>query len=330
MIIDLEQFIVRSQPRWQELEAVLGRLRQDPARRLSFSEAEDLYRLYVQASSDLLRLREAVPGTALAMQLESVVGEAYALIYESRSGRLRWRLKMFVREQFPRIFRRYGGAFRLAVLCTLVGVLFGSLLRLSYPEYKGDYLPFGHLQGDPSARVLAEEGRQTANDAATVTFATWLWVHNLKVSFLAAGLGVFCGVGTMVLLFANGVLLGAVVLDYVLAGEGIFVCGWLLPHGVPEIGAILIAGQAGLVLGQAILGYGDTRGIAERLAEVRSAFLILLGGTVVLLLWAGLVEAFISQWHEPVLPYFLKIGLGVSELALLVYYLRRSGGEADA
>ena len=50
------------------------------------------------------------------------------------------------------------------------------------------------------------------------------------------------------MLFYNGVILGAVAVDYVRAGETKFLLGWLMPHGVIEIPAILIAGQAGFML----------------------------------------------------------------------------------
>ena len=43
-------------------------------------------------------------------------------------------------------------------------------------------------------------------------------------------------------------ILGAVAVDYVADGQTRFLLGWLLPHGAIEIPAILIAGQAGLVL----------------------------------------------------------------------------------
>ena len=49
-----------------------------------------------------------------------------------------------------------------------------------------------------------------------------------------------------------------------------------------------------------------------------------------LLVWAGLIEAFFSQYHEPVLPYAAKIVFGVVELVLLVAYLSRCGREAAA
>ena len=43
--------------------------------------------------------------------------------------------------------------------------------------------------------------------------------HNTKVSILTLALGLTWGVGTLIMLFYNGVILGAVALDYVLAGE---------------------------------------------------------------------------------------------------------------
>jgi len=40
-----------------------------------------------------------------------------------------------------------------------------------------------------------------------------------------------------------------------------------------------------------------------------------------LLVWAGLMEAFFSQHHAPVLPYWFKVSVGVAELVLLTAYL---------
>ena len=54
--------------------------------------------------------------------------------------------------------------------------------------------------------------------------------HNIKVSIFTLALGMTWGIGTLIMLFYNGVILGAVALDYVLAGETTFLLGWLLPH----------------------------------------------------------------------------------------------------
>ena len=44
-----------------------------------------------------------------------------------------------------------------------------------------------------------------------------------------------------------------------------------------------------------------------------------------LLVWAGFIEAFLSQYHEPVIPYAAKIAFGAVELILLSLFLAKSG-----
>jgi uncharacterized membrane protein SpoIIM required for sporulation len=116
------------------------------------------------------------------------------------------------------------------------------------------------------------------------------------------------------------VILGAVAFDYVHAGQTIFLIGWLLPHGVIEIPAILVGGQAGLVIAYALIGWNSRISRAERLRLVSRDVVKLAGGAAVMLVWAGIVEAFFSQYHEPVIPYGLKISFGVVEGVLLTLY----------
>ena len=149
--------------------------------------------------------------------------------------------------------------------------------------------------------------------------------HNTKVSILTMALGITWGIGTIILLFYNGVILGAVAADYVIDGQTSFLFGWLLPHGVVEIPAILIAGQAGLVLASALIVRNRRLGVKKRLKERLNDLATLIGGLAIMLIWAGIVEAFMSQYHEPVLPYSLKICFGLFELIVLIFFLTYSG-----
>jgi uncharacterized membrane protein SpoIIM required for sporulation len=158
-------------------------------------------------------------------------------------------------------------------------------------------------------------------------FSATLITNNTQVSILALALGVTWGIGTLILLFYNGVVLGAVIFDYVHAGQSVFLMGWLLPHGVVEIPAILIAGQAGLLLGRALIGWNSNEHVHQRLRTVTGSLVTLISGAALLLIWAGLVEAFFSQYHEPILPYQFKIAFGLVELtALLAFLFRREKG----
>ena len=172
----------------------------------------------------------------------------------------------------------------------------------------------------------ADQGKRL--DGRKATFSAQLMQNNTRVSILAMGLGMSFGVGTVVLLFYNGVILGAVAFDYVTGGETVFLLGWLLPHGVIEIPAILVAGQAGLLLAHALIGWGSRKTRRERLREIAPDVVTLICGAALFLVWAGIVEAFFSQYHEPVVPYGVKIGFGLVELAALTLYLSRSGLKA--
>ena len=55
------------------------------------------------------------------------------------------------------------------------------------------------------------------------------------------------------LLFSNGVMLGAMSALYHSRGMALDWWGWILPHGVTELLAIVLCGAAGLVQGQAVV-----------------------------------------------------------------------------
>jgi uncharacterized membrane protein SpoIIM required for sporulation len=184
-------------------------------------------------------------------------------------------------------------------------------------------LPADYLR-NPGERVHQEEQGQARHlDSAQIeaAFSAQLIRHNIQVALLAAALGVTFGIGTALLLFENGVLLGAVAVHYTQQGFGLFMTAWLLPHGVFEIPSILIAGQAGFYLARLLLHRRENRNVRESMRE----WLVLVAGLAMMLVWAGIMEAFFSQHHAPVLPYGFKIAVAGAELVLLTVYLLLTG-----
>lgn len=325
MILDLPRFLQTQQPTWNELETMLTRIEQDPAAQWSMDDLQRFHLLYQRTGADLAKLQTFASEPNLSRFLESLLARAYAEIHEtrrhtrSRVQPLRWLLI-----EFPRAFQRHLRAFWVSVLITLAGVAFGGTVVAIDDEAKEIILPFSHLLGNPAQRVAKEESATTDHmKGRKSTFSSQLMVNNIRVSIFAMALGISWGAGTFIILFYNGVILGAVVIDYLLAGQGVFLCGWLLPHGSIEIPAILIAGQAGLVLGNALIGRGERAPLSERLRKITPALVTLIGGVAVMLVWAGLIESFVSQYHQPVIPYWIKISFGTIELLLLGYFLFR-------
>jgi len=327
MIVDLARFAQTEGAHWRRLEEILARRQRDPWAALTLEEARELDYLYRRAAADLARVKTSAGDAELLRRLERLVARAYAEIHGARgAGSVRFRpWEWFVRV-LPQTLRRQWQAAALAVLVTLVGAVFGGVVVAVDPEAKAAIMPFPHLLGNPSDRVADEEA--AINDRLAdhkAGFAGQLMTHNTRVTLFALALGMTWGVGTIVMLFYNGVILGAVVVDYLLAGETAFLFGWLLPHGIIEIPAILVGAQAGFVLARAVLGRADGRTLGARLRAVVDDVATLAGGAALMLVWAGLIESYLSQYHEPAIPYWAKIGFGLIEGTLLVLFIVFAG-----
>ena len=329
MIIDIDKFVRDERPYWDALETMLRKLEDRVEARLYFDDAKQFHYLYRRAASDLARVKTFAAEQELAKYLEYLVSRAYAEIHEARREAHRFNVLRWFFRSFPQAFRRHRRAFYLSVAVTCIGAVLGGGILLLDPDSKSVILPFAHLQGNPSDRVDQEESAtEDQLEGFRSQFSAELMTNNISVSIKAMAFGVAWGFGTLLVLFFNGVILGAVVVDYVLAGESVFLAGWLLPHGSVEIPSILLAGQAGFVVGHAMIGYGPSITLRARLRQASSDIVTLVFGLAILLVWAGLVEAFLSQYHEPTIPYWLKISFGVVELIVLFLFLSRAGREA--
>jgi uncharacterized membrane protein SpoIIM required for sporulation len=340
MIIDLPRFMEAERPCWKELETLVSHLEQKPDTRLSFEQIQRFHYLFERTAADLARLVTFSSEPELRRYLESLVARAYGEVHEGRRPSRRVAVLEWLAITLPQAFRRHVRAFWLTVAITAAGAAFGGFAVALDLEAKEALLPemFANHRGDPRERVAREEGRLprdrerrvTASAADMAAFSAMLMQNNIGVAIKSLALGMTYGLGTILVLFHNGVILGVVSTDYLMAGETPFLLGWLMPHGVIEIPAILISSQAGLVLANALVGWGRRERLRQRFRAIRNDLATLIGGVALMLVWAGLVEAFFSQFHEPAVPYAAKIAFGIVELLLLVAYLSRSGRNTPA
>lgn len=331
MIADLKTFIERERPYWEELERELGRIRQKFADLSDLRYTKHVLSLFQRASSDLARIQGWSAEPELKAYLETLVGTGYAEIHSATRNSRHLRPWQWLTRTLPQAFRRQIWGWHTAVLLTFAGALLGALLiAMDVEGAREAIFPFPHLvKMTPSERVAHEETQQARDkekgrdsmEGGKSLFSASLMRNNISVAIRALALGITWGLGTLLILFYNGVILGAVSLDYIADGQAVFLFAWLLPHGSTEIPAILIGGQAGLVLGRALIGWGTPDGLRTRFRKVAPDLAHLAGGMTLLLVWAGIIEAFFSQYHEPILPYWVKISFGVVELLALGWFL---------
>jgi uncharacterized membrane protein SpoIIM required for sporulation len=290
----MTEFIERRRPAWERLAALLDRAgaRGSSLRRLSRDELRALGPLYRRAASDLsyARLRGADP--ALLMYLNDLVLRAHGLVYAERGpgGKRFWR---FVTAGFPRLLRARQAYVWLAAAVFLLGGLLGAGLTVQNPDNGRLFL--GERADDVN---FYKELPQRIKDGDRPADAAGLMANNIGVAVRAFGIGILGGVPTLILLFVNGLPIGALAVLQHNVGYDVILWSFLLPHGVPELSAIFIAGGAGMLIGHALVAPGElSRADAVKVAG-RDAVRLLFG-TVMLFVIAGFIESFISPTALP-------------------------------
>ena len=123
--------------------------------------------------------------------------------------------------------------------------------------------------------------------------ATLIFTNNIQVSFLAFSGGVLVGLGTVYVLISNGLALGGVLGAAQFYGVAPLLWSFISPHGYLELTCIVIAGAAGLMLGDALLRPGLLLR-REALARASRQAVELVMGAAPVLIVAGLIEGFVS------------------------------------
>ena len=163
-------------------------------------------------------------------------------------------------------------------------------------------------KGDPFGVYKSE-------DQLTMFLAIAL--NNIKVSFLVFLGGFFASAGTIWLLFNNGMMLGSFQAFFFMKNLGwqSVLVVWI--HGTLEISAIIIAGGAGLILGNSILFPKTFRRLDSVKKGARSGLKLMIG-LVPVFIAAAFLEGFVTRYST--MPKAASISIPVSSLALIIWY----------
>ena len=312
------RFRQERQAQWKELEDILSRFEARGARGLSEAELISLPRLYRATLSALSVARATSLDQGLTDYLESLSTRAYYAIYGTPE-RLGERILRFIRHDWPRSVRRLWPETLLSGFILFLGAAVGMILVLADPGWFYNFVP-GSLAGERGPDASREQLSDIIygeHDAQGLSyFAASLWKHNSQVSIFAFALGFAFGVPTLLLMFYNGLILGAFYAVHIDKTLGWEIGGWLIIHGSTEIYAIILAGAAGLHIGRAT-AFPGRRSRLEAAREHGERAGLVMAGVIIMLLLAGLIEGFLRQL---ITSDVIRYGFGVTAFALWMLY----------
>lgn len=308
--MSLETFIAEKSTCWQEFENLLKK-KQRLLHKMSTLEVERLGALYRQVTSDLAIAQRDHPSERVTLYLNQLSAKGHSIVYQGQP--MEWRaIFHFYLWGFPQAYREILPYTIVSFLISLVSGLLFYFLTLANPGIAEHYL-------SPDMIATIQQHQMWTNIDAPVRSiaASGIMSNNIQVAITAFAYGITFGIGTIWVLFNNGIMLGIVAAYCQIYGLSLPLWTFVVSHGFIELSVIFMAGGAGLMLGDSILRPGLlSRGESLYQAALKS-IKILFGGATLLVI-SGIIEGFLSPSGVPAV---FKLVFGLTTGVLLYSYL---------
>ncbi len=315
-------FVKKNAPLWHEFEHMLDDLDKDYP---SFP-VDDFPRLYRTLCQHLSIARHRGYSAALLARLNPLVERGHAALYGSRTGRWQPMLR-YIRAGFARDVRA-NWRYLLISLFLFLAPAVGLFVWLHY-EPQWAY----HVLGDRmvtqmekmySSADAMKKARQA--DSNFMMFGYYIY-HNIGIALRTFGSGAVAGVGAMVAVFYNGLILGAVAGHLSNVGEAHNLWPYVIGHSAFELTAIVLAGMTGLKLGFSPIWPGRKSRL-QSLQDTARDSLGLVAGFFTMLVIAAFIEGFWSATAtEPTVKYV--VGAGLWTVVIGYFLLAGRGGDGS-
>ena len=270
---------------------------------------------YIHLTNDLAYAQTYYPESKTLQYLNSLTAQAHQQIYKNKKEDKN-RVISFWKEEFPLFFYQHQRTLLYAFLVFAVAIFIGAISSL----YDDTFVRL--ILGDRYVNETLnniESGNPTAIYGSGSNWGTFLaiTVNNIRVSILAFAFGVITSVGSAYILFTNGVMVGAFFTMF--ANNEVF---WqasknIMLHGAIELSVIVVAGCAGMVMGNGIL---FPKTFSRRLSFTRAAKdgLKIVVSTFPFFIIAGFIEGFITRYNN--MPVWLALVIIGGSFALIIFY----------
>ncbi len=299
-------FLKQNTEKWKQIEAILSGKNINP---------DTLAELFIQLTDDLSFAKTFYPGSKTVLYLNSLAAKVHQAVYRNKKEK-KSRLITFWKFELPAILkdcrREMFYSLIIFILSLFIGIVSSANDKTFVRLILGDTYVNMTLENIDKGDPLAVYKKVNEIDMFFgITF------NNIRVALYAFTAGVLFSFGTGLLLFYNGVMLGA--FHYFFFQKGMLISSMLTIwiHGTLEISAIIIAGCAGLVMGNSILFPGSYTRRRSFMNGAKNGLKIVIGLIPVFIL-AGFLEGFVTR-HTG-MPAFVSLCIIISSLIFIIWY----------
>lgn len=300
------EFINHNKKKWNRFEQLYESTSNDP---------EELSDLYMDITDDLSYAQTFYPKRTVRVYLNQLAQKVYTGVHKQKGESFKKFFSVW-KTSLPLEIYRSRNNLLFALIAFLVYVGVGVLTTAVDPEFPRQVLGDGYVEmtiqniqkGNPLAVYESESQLQMFIQITT---------NNMKVAFLTFVVGFLFTFGTHILMFYNGVMLGA--FQYFFHLKGLLITSFLgiWIHGAFEISAIVLAAGAGITAGNGLLfPRSYTRLQSLQLSTKRGLKIML--SLVPFIIIAGFLESYVTHNYQ-VLPDWSKWMLILLSFAIILF-----------
>lgn len=287
---------------WRDLNGLLDEQRDK--RDQDIGSLRRLVQGFRALARDLSLARSALPDSRVARYIETLFLRTHDAIY--RKPQALWpSLKSMYLYEVPAATRRLRGVILATAGWFILSGIAGWLLVWFNPELESLFASPGMIDGVQRGELWTDD---LLNVVPSSILSLQLMTNNISVSLFAFALGAFYGVGTIYIIGLNGLMLGGIFAFTAQYGMAERLLSFVFAHGVVELSVIVLAGAAGIQLGEALIRPGmRTRVAAFEYAVGEAGKLLMLVAPA--LVGAGLIEGYVSPDDSYSMQLRVTIGL---------------------
>lgn len=300
-------FIRRNIQKWKTYESTLKNLgKQSP---------DSLSDIYIDVTNDLSFAQSHYPDSRITIYLNGLSSRLHQFIHEKKKLKFSGILT-FWSHDIPHIMYQCRKELLCSFFIFLVAAIVGAFSAANDKEYVR--LIMGNRYVDMTLENIANEDPMAVYKKLNSSDMFWgITINNIRVSFITFIYGIFTSIATGFILLRNGVMIGSFqyfFFEHDLLRES-FLTIWL--HGTLEISAIIVAGCAGITMGNGWL-FPKTykRSYSFKQAAKKGVKIII--GTVPIFIVAGFIESYLTRHTE--IPDLIRLAMIVLSLTFVIYY----------
>ncbi|MBY0405309.1 MAG: stage II sporulation protein M, partial [Cyanobacteria bacterium] len=192
----LNQWLLQKESEWGRLASLLEKSR-GSIYRLSSEEIRTITILYRSLLNDLTRVKSTTEHQGLIPYLNQLACQTQAILSENKPQQFKDIIVYFM-ITFPQCFRRNWKFMAAATSTFLIGTALAMLTVYYDPSTEGYFLPPFLIESLSSGKLWTEAIQAAPSES------TFLMANNIRVAIMAFTYGLFFGIGSLFVLFQNG------------------------------------------------------------------------------------------------------------------------------